>query len=93
MQICPNGKFIKIFVQRFHYFEDPIYNFFAVNFLFQDASCSLALRYSSFLFKFFSFAYIILISGWKSVKFAPKFRIFLKFLTLEGTLLPSISRF
>ena len=33
--------------------------------------------------------FIILISGSKSVKFAQKFRIFLKFLTLEGTLLTS----
>ena len=31
--------------------------FFAVNLLFQDTSCSLALKYSSFLFKFFSFAF------------------------------------
>ena len=57
--------------------------------LFQDTSYSLALRYSSFLFKFFGFALpipVILISGSKSVKFAQKFCIFLKFLTLEGTL-------
>ena len=33
--------------------------------------------------------FVILISGSKSVKFALKFRIFLKFLTLEGTLLTS----
>ena len=32
---------------------------------------------------------MILISGSKSVKFAQKFRIFLKFLTLEGTLASS----
>ena len=44
----------------------------------------LASKYSSFLFKFFSFAFIILISGSKSAKFAQKFCIFLKFLTLEG---------
>ena len=31
--------------------------------------------------------FIILISGSKSVKFAPKVCIFLKFLTLEGTLI------
>ena len=87
MQICSNDIFIEIFVQRFHYFEDPFYKFFALNLLFQDTSYSLALKYSSFLIKFFSFAfYIIFIFDSKSVKFAPKFRIVLKFLTLEGTL-------
>ena len=57
MRICPNDKFIEIFAQRFHYFEDPFYKFFALNLLFQDISCSLALKYSSFLVKFFSFAF------------------------------------
>ena len=33
---------------------------------------------------------MILISGLKSLKFAQKIRIFLKFLTLEGTLFASI---
>ena len=50
-----NDKFIEIFAQRLHYFEDPFYNFFALNLVFQDTSYSLALKYSSFLFKFFSF--------------------------------------
>ena len=57
MRICPNDKFIEIFAQRFHYFEEPFYEFFALNLLFQDASYSLALKYSSYLFKFFSFAF------------------------------------
>ena len=87
MRICPNDEFIKIFAQKFHYFEDPSYKFFALNLLFQGTSYSLALKYSSFLFKFSVLHYIILISGSKSVKFAQKFCIFLKFLTLEGTLL------
>ena len=87
MRICPNDKFIEIFAQRFHYFEDPFYKFFALNLLFQDTSYSLALTYSNFLLKYFSFAfYNIFISSSKSVEFAQKFRIFLKFLTLEGTL-------
>ena len=82
MRICPNDKFIEIFAQRFHYFENPFYKLFALNLLFQDTSYSLALKYSSFLVLHF----IIFISGSKSVKLAQKFRIFLKFLTLEGTL-------
>ena len=56
MRICPNDNFIEIFAQRFHYFEDPFYEFLALNLLFQDTSYILALKYSSFLFKFFSFA-------------------------------------
>ena len=86
MQICPNDKFIEIFAQRFHYFEDPFYKFFALNLLFQDTSYSLALKYSNLLLSFSVLHFIILICGSKSVKFAQKFRIFLKFLTLEGTL-------
>ena len=82
MRICPNDKFIEIFAQRFHYLEDPFYKFFALNLLFQDTSYSLALKYSSFSV----LHVVILISGSKSVKFAQKLRIFLKYLTLEGTL-------
>ena len=37
--------------------------------------------------------FIILISGSKSVKLAQKFRIFLKFLTLKGTLLTTVNKF
>ena len=87
MQICPNDKFIDIFAQRFHYFEDPFYKFFALNLLFQDTSYSLALKYSSFSLSFSVLHFIILISGSRSMKFAQKFRIFPKFLTLEGTLM------
>ena len=90
MRICPNDKFIEIFAQRFHYLEDPFYKFFALNLLFQDTSHSLALKYSSFCLSFSVLHFIILISGSKSVNFAQKFRIFLKFLTLEGTLFTSI---
>ena len=85
MRICLNHKFIEIFALRLHYFEDPFYKFFALNLLFQDASYSLVLKYSSFSV----LHCIILISGSKSVKFAQKFRIFLKFLILEGTLMVS----
>ena len=35
--------------------------------------------------------FVILISGSKSIKFAQKFRIFLKFLTLEGTLFVTLT--
>ena len=34
----PKYKFIAIFAQRFHYFEDPFYKFFALNLLFQDTN-------------------------------------------------------
>ena len=86
MRICPNDKFIEVFAQRFYYFEDLFCKFFALNLLFQDTSYSLAVKYSSFLFKFFSFTFynITVIFGSKLGKFARKFRIFLKFLTLEG---------
>ena len=49
-------------------------------------ACSLALKYSSFLVLHF----IILISGSKSVDFAQKFCIYLKFLFVEGTLCTGI---
>ena len=82
----PHDKFIAIFAQRFYNFEDPYHNFFALNLLFQDTSYSLALKYSGFFFNFSVRHNTILISGSKSVKFARKFRIFLKFFTPEGTL-------
>ena len=82
MRICPNDKFIEIFALRFHYLEDPFHKFFALNLIFQNTSYSLVLKYSSFSF------YNLLISGSKSVKFAQKFRIFLKFPTLEGHTAP-----
>ena len=72
MQICPNDKFIEIFAQRFHYFEDPLYKFFALNLLFQDTSHSLALKYSSFLFRFFSFAFYNLNFWFKIIKICPE---------------------
>ena len=72
MRICPNDKFIEIFARRFHYFEDPFYKFFALNLLFQDASYSLALKYSSFLFKFFSFAFYNVNFWFKINKFCLK---------------------
>ena len=73
MQICPNDKFIEICAQRFHYFEDPFHKFFALTLIFQDTSYSPALKYSSFLYKFFSFAFY---NGSESVKFAPIFITF-----------------
>ena len=57
VQICPNDKFIEIFAQRFHCITAPFFKFFALNLLFEDTSYCLALKYSSFLFKFFSFAF------------------------------------
>ena len=90
MRICSNDKFIKIFAQRFHYFKDAFYNFFALNLLFQDTSYSLALK--AFCLSFSVLHFIILISGLKSVKFAQIFRIFLKFLTLEGTLVGIVGK-
>ena len=72
MRICPNDKFVEIFAPRFHYLEDPFYNFFAIILLFQDTSCSLALEYSSFLFKFFSFAFYNINFWFKISKVCPK---------------------
>ena len=72
MRICPNNKFIEIFSQRFHYLEDLFYKFFALNLLFQDTSYSLALKYSSFLFKFFSFAFYNINFWFKISKICPK---------------------
>ena len=89
MRIRPNDKFIEIFAQRFHYYEDPFYKFFALNLLLQDTSyTATVLHYNiqAFWSSFSVLHFIILISGSKSVKFAQNFRIFLKFLTLEGTL-------
>ena len=94
MRICPNDKFIEVFAQRFHYFEDPFYKFFAINLLFQGTSyTATVLHYNiqAFWSSFSVLHFIILISGSKSVKFAQKFRIFLKFLTLEGTLMLCIT--
>ena len=86
-KVTGNREFIEIFAQRFYYFENPFPKFFALNLLFQDTSYSLALKYLSFSVLHF----IIIISGSKSVKFAQKFRIILKFLTLEGTLISTIT--
>ena len=72
MRIRPNDKFIEIFAQRFRYFEDPFYKFFASILLFQDTSCSLALKYSSFLFKFFGFAFHNINFWFKISKVCPK---------------------
>ena len=72
VRIRPNDKFVEIFVQRFHYFEDPFYKFFAVNLLFQGTSYSLALKYSSFMFKFFSFASYNINFWFKISKICPK---------------------
>ena len=84
MRVCPNDKFIEIFAQRLHYFEDLFYKFFALNLLFQDTSYSLALKYSSFLFKFFSFVFYHINFWLKISKICPKILHFSQFLTLEG---------
>ena len=90
MRICPNDKFIEIFAQRFHYFKDPFYNFFASNLLFQNISYSLALKYLTFLIKYCSFAFYNINFRFKISKICQKLRIFLKFLTLEGTLVLTV---
>ena len=72
MRIYPNDKFIEIFAKRFHYFEDPFYKFFALNLLFQNTSYSLALKYSSLLFKFFNFAFYNINFWFKISKICPK---------------------
>ena len=76
MRICPNNTFIEIFAQRFHYFKDPFYKFFALNLLFQDTSYSLALKYSTFLFKFLSFALYNINFLLKISKICPKISCF-----------------
>ena len=77
---------LKFLPKDFTTLRTPCTNFFALNLLFQDTSHRLALKYSSFCLDFSVSHFTILISGSKSVKFAQKFRIFLKFPTLEGTL-------
>ena len=74
MRIYPNDKFIEIFAQRLHYryFVDPFYKFSALNLLFQDTSYSFPLKYSSFLFKFFSFAFYNINFWFKISKICPK---------------------
>ena len=72
MRICPNDKFIEIFAQKSHYFEDPFYKFFALNLLFQGTSCSFALKYSNFLVKFFSFAFYNINFWFEISKICPK---------------------
>ena len=72
MRICSNDKFMEFFAQRFHYFGDPFYKAFALNLLFQDTSYSLALKYSSFLFKFFSFVFYNINFWFKISKICPK---------------------
>ena len=72
---------LKCFAQRFHYLKDPFYKFFALNLIFQDTSYSFALKYLSFLFKFFSVAFYI--KFWfKISKICPK----ISQLSLEGTM-------
>ena len=88
MRICPNDKSIEIFAPRFHYFEDPFYKFFALNLLFQDTSCSLALKYSSFLFKFFSFADYDIYFWFKISKICPKILRFSQISHSRGNIAP-----
>ena len=80
VRFCPNNKFIEIFAQRFYYFEDPFYKFFALNFLFQDTSYSLALKY----FKFFSFAFYDINFWFKISKICPKISHFSQISHSEG---------
>ena len=72
MRICPNEKFIEIFGQRFHDFEDSFYKFFALNLLYQDTSYSFALKYSHVLFEFFNFAFYSINFWFKISKICPK---------------------
>ena len=80
---------LKFLPKHFTTLRTPFTNFFPLNLLFQDTSYSLALKYSRFCLSFPVLHFILLMSGSKSVKFAQKFLIFLKFLTLEGTLVKS----
>ena len=50
-------KSLKFLPKDFTTLRTPFTNFFALNLLFQDTSYSLALKYLSFLFKFFSLAF------------------------------------
>ena len=88
VRICPNDKFIEIFGQRYHHFEDPFYKFFALNLLFQDTSYRLAIKHSSFLFKFFSLAFYNINVWFKISKICPKISSFSQNFhsSLEGTL-------
>ena len=80
----------EVFAPRFHYFEDPFHKFFALNLLFQDTSCrySLALKYLSFLVKFFSFAFYDINFWFKISKICPKILHFSKISHSRGTLVP-----
>ena len=89
MRICPNEKFIEIFAQRFHFFEDPFYKFFALNLLFQDTSYSLALKYSSFLFRLFSFAFYNINFWFKISKICPKISHFSQISHSRGNTIPN----
>ena len=72
MPICLNDKIVEIFAHRFHYIQNPFYKFFALNLLFQYTSYSLVLKYSSFLFKFSSFAFYTINFWFKISKICPK---------------------
>ena len=91
MRICPNDKFIELFAQRFHYFEDPFYKFFALNLLFQDTSFSLASKYSSFLLKFFSFALYNINFWFKISKICPKISHFSQISHSRGNAVPNVT--
>ena len=88
MRICPNDKFIEIFAQRFHYFADPLYKFFALNLIFQDTSYSLALKYSSLLVKFLSFAFYNINFWFKISKICPKISHFSQISHSRGNTAP-----
>ena len=57
---------------------------FALNLLFQDTSCSLALKYSNFLFKFFSFAFYHINFWFKINKICPKISHFSQIFHFRG---------
>ena len=66
------------------------FTIFALNLLFQDTSYSLALKYSSFLFKFFSFAFYNINFWFKISKICPKISHFSQISYSRGTLVGRI---
>ena len=65
-------KSLKFLPKDFTTLRTPFTIFFALNLFFQDTSYSLALKYSSFLFKFFNFAFCNINFWYKISKLCPK---------------------
>ena len=63
---------LKFLPKDFNTSEDPFYKVFALDLFFQDTSYNLALKYSIFLLKFFSFAFYNINFWFKISKIRPK---------------------